>query len=359
MDVSRMLSGKGLAKKALAAIALAAVALGAYLAVPQQARAASWLNCEPYLSLSTYKANGCAYNTSAPYSQSAGNFANINVYVDPNSIPSWIANDVNVAIENWNDSGAHVRLALTNTTNVSNLLAIYGSSQGYNFQTSCSTSGAWGQSWGGGSNLYHTVWLDNMIFGCGYSTAVWAGLIAHEMGHTMGLGHNDYYNGAVHMRMYTNPAKLRDGSPMTKPQFTDYFIFNKIYTSYPTLCNATSAAQSNYWCNGMDPYEQSCGGRSLQHTATPYGWVEIWWSDSCKSNWAKGASTVGGWTIYRIQTNRNSGTNGGAITIEDIPNTSTWYTNIVFSPNNTSYACISYLNTSTGATTGFYCTSAF
>jgi hypothetical protein len=353
-----MLPGKGRARKALAIIALAAVALGAYFAMPQRARAASWQNCGPYLSLYDYQVTyGCAYNTTAPYWQGSGDFVYINVYINPNSIPSYIANDVQAAIDNWNDSGAHVRLSTTSTINVGNLLAIYGTNQGYNFQTSCSTSGAWGQSWGGGSNLYHTVWLDNMIFGCGYSTAVWSGLIAHEMGHTMGLAHNNYNNGEVYMRMYTYPAKLRDGSPMTKPQFTDYYIFNQIYASVPKNCNSTSA--SNWWCNGMDPYEQSCGGSSLQHVGTPYGWVELWWSNSCQSNWAKGASTVGGWTIYRIQVNRNSGTNGGAKTIEDIPNTTTWYTNIVYSPNNSDYACVSYFNASTGATTGFYCTSAF
>jgi hypothetical protein len=319
-------------------------------------------SCGPGGTLATYQDpnNNCIYNVAAPYFQNDDDKLRINVW-PTTPLPGNIETAMVNAIASWNASGAHVWMTLDTSPpdpNYGNPLYIAGTSNGANFTTSCGD--AWGQSWyvnpwtKADNGLYHQVKLNSLIFSTCGSVDYWTGVIVHEMGHTLGLAHNGYYNGAVYMRMNASPVHLADGSAMTLPQYTDTYLFNQLYPARPFLCYSQP---SNLWCNGMDPSDQSCPAYGQETKYNPYGWVTLYYSGAhCQSNWSKGASTVGGWNIYRIQVNRSSGADGPATTVEDIPYSSTWYGNLIYSPDNSAQSCISYINTSSKALTGFYCT---
>jgi len=348
-------------RRALLVVTLGAVAFGLQLRMAGVANAGpSGGNCGygGSWTLSTYRSAGCAYG-SIPYSQGSGDFVRINVY-KAKTFASRIQTDIQSAVDRWNYSSANVRLQVVSSPSSSNPLTITSSYSGFN-NDNCATG--WAYGWDGGSGDYHQVVLNQYYLdsNCGSDNG-WAGLIAHEMGHDMGLAHNVHrYNGDANCNGATYSMLMLGGCAIKSlsPQVTDYNIFNAIYPNYLKAC-ATSP--SNFNCNGMLDQAQGCGTpRDLQTVSDANVSVTLEWGNSCDSNFTKAKILTSGYTIYKEDLERNSGTDGPAWTMADMPDATqtVWVTSMLYSPNNSARGCVWYQSLSSGTVYGPVCTNYF
>jgi hypothetical protein len=125
--------------------------------------------------------------------------------------------------------------------------------------------------------------------------------------------------------------------------------------SAPAHANATTCVNHNSYtnCDNQDPTSgnPNCTYPAYnQETVTiANGWGKNWWSSGCNSNWGQ-VSANSGFVVefvflYRAfysssycNTNINNSNTcaNGATILTDYPYTSSWYTNILYSPVGTS-----------------------
>lgn len=344
--------------RATVATILSALALGMGLRSSGVAWADSWQNCSPGQSLASYQSNGCAYG-SAGYTQVGDDDVYIPVWISPcgyagaGAFPSNIVNDIKQAMNNWTGSAADVTMWQVSTGSSctppsnTNLLKVYPDANDFPSNSTCGGNNAWGYGWDGGSSNRGQVLLNAYLFGCNDSG--WVGLIAHEMGHDMGLSHNSYNNGGE--LMYGAGA-----IKVTTPQSADVSIFNAMYPYGRTSC---PNGPGNDNCNNTDYIQQGCnhyaqsGGYS-----SPYLTVTLEYSTNCQANYTWAQINGGGYQLVQVDIERAANsTQWPAMTLTDTPGTTSWYTNSIWSPNNPARGCAWYALPSGGRIYGPFCTS--
>lgn len=379
------MSKKVAVRTAIMVLAIGALAVGMAVRTPGIARAYTpSLNCGPTMSLANDVYNHCAYG----YQNSSGNWVAtpgyslpnddlvyVFVYFDPynpysgQNVPSNIISDEQAAVNNWNNSGAHLVLTPVNSMTdpntgqqYTNLIHIYLSTSGFNNDpfsgNGCPTT--WGYGWyrdwsSGYSSHYHEVTLNAYYLVPGtpcinYNSGNgWTGVFAHEMGHDMGLYHNYYTdsNGTT-MLMHPDPVKVAN------PQDGDLSIFNAMYPYYRAGC---LQAPSNMNCDNTDYIQDGCnhyaqsGGYS-----NPYITVTLEYSTNCQSNFTW-ATATSGYFLTKVTIQRQANYLYPGYTLTDTPGTSSWYTNNIWSPDNKAQACAWYAANNGYRVYGPYCTA--
>lgn len=333
------------------------IALGLGLRFTGTAFADSWQNCSPGQTLASYQANGCAYG-SRGYSQVGDDDVYVVVWISPcsyagaSAFPSHIVTDIQHAFNNWTGSSADVTMWQISSggsctpPSQTNLLKVYPDKNDFPSNSTCGGNNPWGYGWDGGSTNRGVVLLNAYLFGC--SDNGWTGLIAHEMGHDMGLSHNNY----------NSCSQLMCSSfiQVTGPQSADISIFN---TMYPYSSASCPSAPGNNNCNNTDYIQQGCnnyaqsGGYSDSIVS-----VTLEYSTNCQSNFTWAQIKTSGYIIKKEDIERASNsTQWPAKTLTDTPNTTSWYTNNIWSPNNPARGCVWYGPSSSSAIYGPYCTS--
>jgi Dual-action HEIGH metallo-peptidase len=256
-----------------------------------------------------YSVNCASAQAWSTLSQAPGDFLHVNVWTNSaQPFPSTIDTAINNAISNWNISGAHVRMVRVNSPyiNFSNAIALTAASDKRTFETDCGH--AWGVSWNGRKDDYGYIgqaFLNSNLFTgkpCSGDVTSWTGVVAHELGHAMGLGHNYY---SVAFGSYVQPMfmvggnqatfKLDNNTPylysaITTPPYTDVDIFNTLWPQYPHACGTS---HNDYNCNGMDRTQQVCTSvytpvsASISFGTTTVGYVNLKASSACRTNWAE------------------------------------------------------------------------
>lgn len=298
-------------------------------------------SCGPGQNFQQYSNEGCAYATVQPYTISNDGYVYINVYIDPSV--SAIQSQVVAGMNAWSNA---VNVRFTQVSSApsanSNGLTITAEYDGIG-SPACNT--VWGHSWDGGSGDYHVVKLNASLFP--YGCSGWPGLVAHEMGHSMGLAHNSYNNG--YELMYSSYIKVQT------PQSADISVWNSIYEQ--TM--GCTAYASDPECDNQDYIQQGCNDYPQETASNAYISVTLHYSTNCQGNWTSSKILGGGYVIKTEQTQR-SGTFGpgqaGPLTYSEYPGGTSWYTNMIWSPNNSVRSCVWYGPSNTQNTYGPVCT---
>ena len=72
--------------------------------------------------------------------------------------------------------------------------------------------------------------------------------------------------------------------------------------SAPSQTASVALTCSGSHCNGSDPYSTGCAGNSASYwvvdsvpvtfKGVSYGWLQLWWSQTCRTNWARYACST-------------------------------------------------------------------
>lgn len=163
----------------------------------------------------------CEFNGFWPYS---GNTLYLRVYAY--SLPSNMWNGLKQAILNWDAAGTSVHLTFTNTTSNANIFV-----HPWNGGANC--GGIWGNtSNSGGSAITRSdINLNVQDASCGNNSGNgWISTSAHELGHALGLAHNEWYDSTNHTYMLMNSCSACNGSAQT-PQSMDRQLIRAMYPS--------------------------------------------------------------------------------------------------------------------------------
>jgi hypothetical protein len=340
----------------MVAVALSVAAVAMWLRPAGTAHADSWQNCSPGQSLSSYRANGCAYG-SVGYTQVGDDDVYVPVWISPcgyagaNAFPSNIVSDIQRALNNWTGSSADVTMWQVSTggnctpPSNTNLLKAYPDKNDFPSNSTCGGNNPWGYGWDGGSGNRGQILLNAYLFGCNDNG--WTGLVAHEMGHDMGLSHNNYGN--------CSQLMCASFIQVTGPQNADTSIFNAMYPYHSASC---PSAPGNNNCNNTDYIQQGCnhypqsGGYSSAYLS-----VTLNYSTNCQANFTWAQIKSGGYVLTKVDIERGANsTQWPAKTLTDTPGTSSWYTNSIWSLNNPARGCAWYALPGGGQTYGPFCT---
>ena len=188
-----------------------------------------------------YTNMGCIYTSPKWFSQASQQNAHIKL-VFSGTILSKLVNDFTTGANSWTTAGGHVDFSTSCSNCGSNVVTVT--------QTTDCTQGWWGQ----GDSVAHTVVL-NACYSSGSDT-IWQGIVAHELGHTMGLAHNRWNNGGSLMFGCDSPGQFSDCViHVYTPQTVDVDILNTIFPVYGRLCSLTPNDEN---CNNQDYQVQSC-----------------------------------------------------------------------------------------------------
>lgn len=332
------------------AIAVAAIGMQVHLLNPALADG----TCGPNQRYNDYRSEGCAYNTVQPYTVSQDGFVRINVYIDP-SISGTMYTNVMDGMNAWKNA---VQVLFTQVSSAppanSNGMTITSEYLG-----GVCKKATWGNSWDGGSGAYHVVKLNHDLFS--QNCSGWPGLVAHEMGHAMGLAHNSYaYNGQPYPTCGGTYSMLMLGGCGIRaqtPQSADISIWNSIY--HQTL--GCTAYPSDPECDNQDYIQQGCNAYQQETVANGYVSVTLDYSTNCQTNWTWGKSLASQWVIVKEDVERSGTFNPGSagpLTYTEVPsNEFSWYTNMIWAPNNQARSCLWYAQIGINRLYGPICTN--
>lgn len=120
---------------------------------------------------------------------------------------------------------------------------------------------------------------------------------------------------------------------------------------------ALAASCSGYGCDGKDPYATGCAGAGasyrvidMRYVYNEYrsivGYVQLWWSDTCKTNWARAVRTVSYGTTYYTHAHIFRDNNWNRVIDNTDTRYDTWvrgatavYTRMVYAPVLLAQAC--------------------
>jgi hypothetical protein len=272
-------------------------------------------------------------------------------YAGANAFPSNIVSDIQRALNNWTGSSADVTMWQVSTggnctpPSNTNLLKAYPDKNDFPSNSTCGGNNPWGYGWDGGSGNRGQILLNAYLFGCNDNG--WTGLVAHEMGHDMGLSHNNYGN--------CSQLMCASFIQVTGPQNADTSIFNAMYPYHSASC---PSAPGNNNCNNTDYIQQGCnhypqsGGYSSAYLS-----VTLNYSTNCQANFTWAQIKSGGYVLTKVDIERGANsTQWPAKTLTDTPGTSSWYTNSIWSLNNPARGCAWYALPGGGQTYGPFCT---
>ncbi|HLW03633.1 MAG TPA: hypothetical protein VKT82_33610 [Ktedonobacterales bacterium] len=285
-----------------------------------------------------YTNMGCIYTNPVWFYQTPGNYAHVKLSFD-SSVPSKLVTDLKIGANDWTNAGGHVDFSTTCTDCGNNLVSVSAVND-------CSV-GWWGQ----GDSVAHTVKL-NLCYLSGKDT-VWQGLIAHELGHTMGLAHNRWNNGGALMFGCDYPGQFSDCIiHLYTPQPVDVDILNTIFPVYSALC---SKVPNDEDCNGQDYIMQSCNHYPQETVTSGSASVTLEYSTNCQSNFTS-AQVPSGYFLVSVDIERAGNTVDPALTLSDGPGTTTWYTNMIWAPFNKARSCFWYAQDGSIHVVGPICT---
>jgi hypothetical protein len=293
-------------------------------------------NCAPYQDHTYYWNNKCIYQESPPMWQGSGSFLYVSYYLDPSvtqygRLVSAAAN----AAQNWSYT-SHAKISQVGSRcSGSNCIIAYARTGN-------------GDCWGVGDSTTTPKQLTlyiNPSATC--SLNAWTGLIAHEMGHTMGLDHNVYaYNGNFTTCAGATYSMLMLGGcyiKVSQPQPSDFSALNSIYPGDPNNC---TSSHNDTNCNNEDYIQEGCNAypQSAQTKSDGIVTVKLFYSTNCTSNWVWATlSNPNGWSITKETIERAGGTvDGPDFMLQEFPNAGSWYTNMLYAPNASAQGCVYY-----------------
>lgn len=122
----------------------------------------------------------------------------------------------------------------------------------------------------------------------------------------------------------------------------------------PSDCHNTP---SDELCdNGFYTNETCPDSQQLETASNPYVSVTIHWSNNCQTNWTSAQILYSQYSLYKVDIERQGNTSDGALTYTDYPGTATWYTNMIWSPNNPVRSCAWYFDPNYARVYGPVCT---
>ncbi len=129
------------------------------------------------------------------------------------------------AVGNWNTSGANVSFVANQNGNSGvpiyvHMASLDAGTWGFTSESNVQIGGHWYVS-------HMDVSLNSVH--SGDSTSIWTSTAAHELGHALGLDHNNFNNGSSYMVMNSCGSC---GSSAQRPQNVDITIINRMYPFY-------------------------------------------------------------------------------------------------------------------------------
>jgi hypothetical protein len=328
-------------RKSLLILALLSAAIGLQAHFSGAALAAGSCGPSSQTTKLQYTNAGCIYTNPVWFSQAYQQNAHIKLVF--NGVDSKLVHDFTAGANLWTNAGGHVDFSTSCSNCGNNTVTVtqtYDCSQGW---------------WGQGDSGKHTVVL-NTCYESG-SDSTWQGVIAHELGHTMGLAHNRWNNGGALMFGCDYPGQYSDCIiHLYTPQPVDVDILNAIFPVYSALCSLVPNDEN---CNNQDYQVQSCNAYPQSPRASDaYLTVTLFYSTNCQSNWTW-AVVTGGYQLFHVQIQRGGNSVDVALTLTETPpdHTTTWYTNMIWAPSNSARACAWYVQYGSVHIYGPVCTS--
>lgn len=329
-------------QKSLLILALLAAALGLQVHSSGAAQAASATGCAPSNQTTKlqYTNAGCIYSNPAWFAQGYQQDAHIKLVF--NSVDTKLVNDFTAGANSWTAAGGHVTFSTSCSNCGSNVVTVT--------QLSDCSQGWWGQ----GDSVAHTVRLNTCYES--KSDTIWQGIAAHELGHTMGLAHNRWNNGGALMFGCDSPTEYSDCViHVYTPQTVDVDILNTIFPVHTVACSTIPNDEN---CNNQDYIAEGCNHYPQTPVASnAYISVTLEYSTNCQSNFTWVQMLSNAYSLYQVDIERAGNSVDTALTLTDYPGGSSWYTNMIWAPNNSARSCAWYVNNISPRIYGPVCTT--
>lgn len=200
----------------------------------------------------------------------SGGVLSISYWVDPNlpsSMQTWAIDGANL----WVNSAANVYFYRSGTQSSADVEidAAYNS-------TSC--QGRWGYTTPNGPPISHVqVHLEVGNSNCDPSGRAWVTTAAHELGHSIGLEHNEWYDSTNGTYMLMNSCGSCSITPYG-PQSMDITLVNAMYP--PTESSPALFSNCNGWGNYLDEraYNQSGQFDSNDTIPASMAYMNTWYA---------------------------------------------------------------------------------
>lgn len=147
---------------------------------------------------------------------------------------------------------------------------------------------------------------------------------------------------------YTNmvwaPVAAARGCIWYGPANSHNTIYGPFCTPWTPVTTGCASSPSDAHCNNQDYIQQGCNHYPQSGAGnTAYITVTLEWSTNCQSNFTYAAMKTNIYVLYKVDIERASSSYDPALTLTDYPGGATWYTNMIYSPNNSARGCAWYV----------------